>query len=110
MKEITKYADTVSCCLSKGLCAPVGAVLAGPKATIERARKCRKMLGGGMRQCGILGAAGIIALKDMTKRLGEDHANAKLMANLLNKIDGVSVDVDAVEINMVFFKVERTPR
>lgn len=107
VKEITKYADTVSCCLSKGLCAPVGAVLAGPKATIERARKCRKMLGGGMRQCGILGAAGIIALKDMTKRLGEDHANAKLMANLLNKIDGVSVDVDAVEINMVFFKVDR---
>ena len=93
--------------LSKGLCAPVGAVLAGPKATIERARKCRKMLGGGMRQCGILGAAGIIALKDMTKRLGEDHANAKLMANLLNKIDGVSVDVDAVEINMVFFKVDK---
>ena len=64
------------------------------------------MLGGGMRQCGILGAAGIIALKDMTKRLGEDHANAKLMANLLNKIDGVSVDMDAVQINMVFFKVE----
>ena len=60
-----------------------------------------------MRQCGILGAAGIIALKDMTKRLGEDHANAKLMANLLNKIDGVSVDVDAVEINMVFFKVDK---
>ncbi|MEI3424497.1 MAG: threonine aldolase family protein [Christensenellales bacterium] len=83
VKEITKYADTVSCCLSKGLCAPVGAVLAGPKATIERARKCRKMLGGGMRQCGILGAAGIIALKDMTKRLGEDHANASLWRTCL---------------------------
>ncbi len=105
VKEITKYVDTVSCCLSKGLCAPVGAIFAGPKATVQRARKYRKMLGGAMRQCGVLAAAGIIALNDMTKRIGDDHANAKYMAELLNKIDGITVDTDAVQINMVFFKL-----
>lgn len=105
VKEITQYVDTVSCCLSKGLCAPVGAVFAGPKATVQRARKYRKMLGGAMRQCGVLAAAGIIALKDMTKRIGDDHANAKYMAELLNSLEKVSVDMDAVQINMVFFKL-----
>ena len=70
VKEITQYTDTLSCCLSKGLCSPVGAIFAGPKATVARARKWRKLLGGGMRQAGILAAAGIISLKDMTKRLG----------------------------------------
>lgn len=105
VKEITQYVDTVSCCLSKGLCAPVGAIFAGPKATVQRARKYRKMLGGAMRQCGVLAAAGIIALKDMTKRIGEDHANAKYMAELLNSLENVSVDMDAVQINMVFFKL-----
>lgn len=105
VKEITQYVDTVSCCLSKGLCAPVGAVFAGPKATVQRARKYRKMLGGAMRQCGVLAAAGIIALKDMTKRIGDDHANAKYMAELLNSLENVSVDMDAVQINMVFFKL-----
>lgn len=105
VKEITQYVDTVSCCLSKGLCAPVGAVFAGPKATVQRARKYRKMLGGAMRQCGVLAAAGIIALKDMTKRIGDDHANAKYMAEMLNSLENVSVDMDAVQINMVFFKL-----
>lgn len=104
-REITKYVDTVSCCLSKGLCAPFGAIFAGTKATVQRARKYRKMLGGGMRQAGIMAAAGIIALKDMTKRIPEDHANAKYMAELLNKLDNVSVDMDSVQINMVFFKL-----
>ena len=108
VKEITRYADSVSCCLSKGLCAPVGAIFAGRAETVKRARKCRKLLGGGMRQAGILAAAGILALKDMPKRLSEDHANAKRLAELLSQIDGVSIDKDSVEINMVFFKLDRS--
>lgn len=107
VKEITKYCDTVSCCLSKGLCAPVGSVLAGNAATIAKARKYRKMLGGGMRQCGILAAAGILSLKDMTRRLSEDHDNARYMAKKLSGLSGVEVDLDSVQINMVFFRVDR---
>ena len=108
VKEITRDADSVSCCLSKGLCAPVGAIFAGRAETVKRARKCRKLLGGGMRQAGILAAAGILALKEMPKRLSEDHANAKRLAELLSQIDGVSIDKDSVEINMVFFKLDRS--
>ena len=108
VKEITRYADSVSCCLSKGLCAPVGAIFAGRAETVKRARKCRKLLDGGMRQAGILAAAGILALKEMPKRLSEDHANAKRLAELLSQIDGVSIDKDSVEINMVFFKLDRS--
>lgn len=107
VKEITKSCDTVSCCLSKGLCAPVGSVLAGDSVTIAKARKYRKMLGGGMRQCGILAAAAIIALKDMTKRLKEDHDNARYMAKKLSELSGVEVDLESVQINMVFFKLDR---
>lgn len=102
VKEITACVDSVSCCLSKGLCAPVGSVLCGSADFIRRARKYRKMLGGGMRQTGILAAAGILSLKEMTKRLEEDHANAKHLANLLAELPGVSVDKEAVQINMVF--------
>lgn len=107
VKEITKNCDTVSCCLSKGLCAPVGSVLAGDAKTVAKARKYRKMLGGGMRQCGFLAAAGIISLKDMTKRLKEDHENAKYMAKKLAGLAGVDVDLDSVQINMVFFRLDR---
>ena len=107
VKEITKYCDTVSCCLSKGLCAPVGSVFAGNAETIAKARRYRKMLGGGMRQCGFLAAAGILSLKEMTKRLGEDHDNAKHMAKRLAGLRGVNVDLDSVQINMVFFKLDR---
>lgn len=107
VKEITKNTDTVSCCLSKGLCAPVGSVLAGNAATIAKARRYRKMLGGGMRQCGLLAAAGILALTEMTKRLQEDHDNAKYMAKKLSGLKGVEVDLDSVQINMVFFRLER---
>lgn len=104
VKEITQYADTISCCLSKGLCAPVGSVIAGSAAFIERARKNRKLLGAGMRQAGILAAAGILALTEMPKRLHEDHENAKYMARLLQQIDGVTLDMDSVQINMVWFR------
>ncbi|HML37708.1 MAG TPA: low-specificity L-threonine aldolase [Bacillota bacterium] len=107
VKEITKNCDTVSCCLSKGLCAPVGSVLAGDARTVAKARKYRKMLGGGMRQCGILAAAGIIALKDMGGRLKEDHENARYMAEKLSRLKGVDVDLDSVQINMVFFRLDR---
>lgn len=106
-KELAQYCDSVMCCLSKGLCAPVGSVLVGERAFIERARKNRKMLGGGMRQAGFLAAAGILALTEMTKRLEEDHANAKYMAQRLAQIPGCAVNVDAVDINMVFFTLDR---
>lgn len=106
VKEIAACTDSVMFCLSKGLCAPVGSMLVGSKEYIERARRNRKMLGGGMRQCGFLAAAGLIALEVMTKRLQEDHDNAKYMAQRLQKMPGVTLDVNSVEINMVFFKLD----
>lgn len=106
VKEIAACADSVKFCLSKGLCAPVGSILAGSKEYIEQARRYRKLLGGGMRQCGFLAAAGLVALEVMTKRLQEDHDNAKYMARRLQKIKGISLDMDSVEINMVFFRID----
>lgn len=102
-RDIAQYADSVDVCLSKGLCAPVGSVLCGTREFIARARKNRKILGGGMRQCGILGAAGIIALRDMTKRLPEDHENARYLAKKLSEIPGVEVNLPMVHINLVYF-------
>ena len=106
VKEIAACTDSVMFCLSKGLCAPVGSMLVGSKEYIERARRNRKMLGGGMRQCGFLAAAGLIALEVMTKRLQEDHDNAKYMAQRLQKMPGVTLDMNSVEINMAFFKLD----
>ena len=106
VKEITQYCDTLSCCLSKGLCAPVGAIFAGPKAVVDRARRFRKMLGGGMRQNGILAAAGLIALKEMPARLQEDHENAKYLAEKLAAIPGIHVMMDRVQVDMVFFTMD----
>ena len=100
---ITKYTDTVMFCLSKGLCAPVGSMLAGSREFIERARKNRKILGGGMRQCGILAAAGILALTEMPAHLRTDHENAAWLRRRLAKIPGVHVKEDGIQINMVFF-------
>lgn len=108
-KEITQYTDTVMFCLSKGLCAPVGSILAGSREFITRARKNRKILGGGMRQAGILAAAGILALEKMTKRLEEDHANAAYLADLLDAIPQVSVRRLPISINMVFCKIDCDP-
>jgi len=100
-------ADTVSVCFSKGLGAPVGSALAGPRALIERARRFRKMLGGGMRQSGLLAAAAIYALDHHVQRLRDDHAAARALAAALAGMDGIKVDPapDAVETNMVFFTV-----
>jgi len=102
--ELASRADSVMFCLSKGLCAPIGSILAGPRDFIDSARRKRKIMGGGMRQAGVLAAAGLIALDEMTKRLGEDHENARELARLLAGIPGVTVDLESVEINMVFFK------
>ena len=107
-KEITQYTDSVMFCLSKGLCAPVGSMLAGSRQFIEKARKNRKLLGGGMRQAGILAAAGLIALEKMTARLSIDHDNAKYMAKRLVEIPGIKVNTEDVHIDMVFFDMEET--
>ena len=105
-REITRYCDTVMFCLSKGLCAPVGSMVAGKQEWIDRARKNRKLMGGGMRQAGILAAAGIIALTDMTKRLSEDHDRARRLADALSGIPGIEVDRDALDINMVYLAMD----
>lgn len=102
-KAIAAYADSVNVCLSKGLCAPVGSILAGSQAFITKARKNRKLMGGGLRQSGILAAAGIIALTEMVDRLSEDHKNAKYLADRLEEIDGCHVLRERLDINMVFF-------
>lgn len=98
---LTKNVDSVMFCLSKGLSAPVGSILAGSKEFIQRARKNRKMLGGGMRQAGILAAAGIIAIENMVERLGEDHKNARILGEGLADIDGIKVDLETIQTNMV---------
>lgn len=104
---LAKNVDSVMFCLSKGLSAPVGSILSGSKEFIQKARKYRKMLGGGMRQAGILAAAGIISLEKMVKRLEEDHKNARILAEGLNEIEGIKVDLETVQTNMVYFDVEK---
>jgi threonine aldolase len=105
VKTLTRGFDTVMFCLSKGLCAPVGSMLVGSADAMAKARIFRKSLGGGMRQAGILAAAGLIALEEMPKRLQEDHANARLLAEALNNIEGVEIDPETVETNIVIFRV-----
>jgi len=105
--EIAKYCDSLMFCISKGLCAPIGSLLVGEADFIAKARRNRKMLGGGMRQAGILAAAGIIALDKMTKRLNVDHENADNLAVQLDKIEGISVDFTKRDINLIFFAIER---
>jgi threonine aldolase len=101
---IARHADTVSVCLSKGLGAPVGSLLCGPANLIRQAIRWRKMLGGGMRQAGILAAAGIVALTSHIDRLAEDHAHAELLARKLSDIAEIRIDLDAVQTNMVFME------
>lgn len=109
VKEMAQYTDTISVCLSKGLCAPVGSVLVGNKDFIALARRKRKILGGGMRQVGILGAAGILALQEMPKRLQEDHDNAKYLGTRLKEVKGLEVYEERQQINMVFFRLKDYP-
>ncbi len=103
VKTITQSVDSVMFCLSKGLCAPVGSILCGSSPFIKRARRERKVLGGAMRQAGILAAAGLVALNEMIERLATDHANANKIATGLARIPGVDVDPDLVLTNIVFF-------
>ncbi len=100
--------DSIMFCLSKGLCAPVGSMLAGTRAFIEKARSVRKMLGGGMRQVGILAAAGLIALEKMPARLEEDHRNARLLADLLQKIKEMEVEPEKVQTNILMVGTAQT--
>ncbi len=101
--ELVAAADSVTFCLSKGLIAPVGSVLVGSRAFIDEARRARKILGGGMRQAGILAAAGLIALEKMTLRLDEDHAHARMLAEGLAEMPAIEIDPGRVMTNMVFF-------
>jgi threonine aldolase len=106
VKTLTRGFDTVMFCLSKGLGAPVGSMVVGSGELMDRARIFRKALGGGMRQVGVLAAAGLIALEQGPKRLHEDHANARLLAEALSHTEGVEIDLDAVETNIVIFKLK----
>lgn len=101
--RLLRHADSVSVCLSKGLGAPVGSVVAGDRAFVHRARRMRKAVGGGMRQAGVLAAAGLVAVTEMVERLADDHANAQLLARGLANLDGIEIDPATVETNIVFF-------
>jgi threonine aldolase len=106
--KLAAPADSVTFCLSKGLCAPVGSVLCGSKDFIQHSRRLRKMLGGGMRQAGVLAAAGIVALEKMTSRLGEDHRRAAHLAKSLAEIPGIRFTMGLPQTNMVFLTVDET--
>jgi len=105
VREFTRHVDNLMFCLSKGLSCPVGSVIVGSSEFIERARRIRKMLGGQMRQAGIIAASGIIALEKMIDRLEEDHVNARLLAEGISKIDGLYVDLNRVQTNIVLVEV-----
>lgn len=104
--ELARPADSITFCLSKGLCAPVGSVLCGSADFVRRARRIRKQLGGGMRQAGILAAAGIVALEKMTDRLCEDHVRAHQLAQGLAQIPGIRIDAGSPYTNMIFLTLE----
>jgi len=105
VREFTKHVDNLMFCLSKSLSCPVGSVVVGDQQFIEKARKTRKVLGGGMRQAGIIAAAGVVALEKMIDRLEEDHKNARRLAEGIAKIDGIKVDLNMVQTNMVLFDI-----
>ncbi|HZQ43254.1 MAG TPA: low-specificity L-threonine aldolase [Acidobacteriaceae bacterium] len=107
VSTLTRGFNTVMFCLSKGLGAPVGSMLVGSREVIERARVFRKALGGGMRQAGVLAAAGLIALEEMPKRLGEDHANARLLAEAIARCDAADIDPADVQTNIVIFTLKQ---
>jgi threonine aldolase len=103
--ELVDNVDSVTFCLSKGLAAPVGSIVCGTQDFIARARRTRKSLGGGMRQAGILAAAGIVSLEEMVDRLVEDHQHARLLAEGLSQFPEIDIDVDMVRTNLVFFRL-----
>jgi threonine aldolase len=107
--DIAACADTVTFCLSKGLACPIGSIFCGSEEDVEEAKRWRKRLGGGMRQVGVLAAAGLIALDHMVDRLAEDHANARTLAEGLSELPGVRCDLSRVQTNLVYFGVDRMP-
>ncbi|MEI7769569.1 MAG: low-specificity L-threonine aldolase [Chloroflexales bacterium] len=109
VRAITRHVDSVQFCLSKGLSAPVGSLVAGEHAFVARVRRMRKLLGGGMRQAGVIAAAGVVALREMVGRLAEDHANARALAAGLAALPGLSVDMGRVQSNIVRFELDAGP-
>jgi threonine aldolase len=105
VRRITRHVHTLQFCLSKGLAAPVGSIVAGPQTFVDNVRRVRKMLGGGMRQAGIIAAAGIVALEQMIERLAEDHRHARLLAEGLATIPGLRIDPELVETDIVRFEL-----
>ena len=110
VSELAKDADSISFCLSKGLSGPIGSVICGSNEFVEQARIWRKMVGGGMRQLGVIAAAGIVCLETMVERLAEDHSNARKLAIGLSKVPGISIDPDSLPTNLVFFEVTASNR
>jgi threonine aldolase len=108
VSTLVQEADSLMFCLSKGLSAPVGSVLVGNKEFIRRAHRTRKLLGGGMRQAGIIAAAGIVALEQMVERLAEDHENAQQLANGLADYPQLAVDAEHIDSNIVMFRLQNT--
>lgn len=106
VRELTRHADSVSFCLSKGLSAPVGSLLCGPADFIRQARRARKVVGGGMRQAGVIAAAGIVALEQMVDRLADDHAHARRLAEGLAAVPGIALDPARVQTNIVIFELQ----
>jgi threonine aldolase len=104
--ELAREADSVTFCLSKGLSAPVGSLICSDEEFIQRARRIRRMVGGGLRQSGVLAAAGIVALEEMVDRLADDHANASYLAKGLAEIPGIAIDPSLVQTNILFFRPE----
>lgn len=104
-EAITRHVDSVQFCLSKGLSAPIGSIVAGDAAFIAQVRRIRKMLGGGMRQAGVIAAAGIIALEQMIERLAQDHMHARLLAEGLAQLPGIQIDLPTVQTNIALFRV-----
>lgn len=107
VRELTAAADSVSFCLSKGLSAPVGSLLCGTREFIARARRLRKVVGGGLRQAGVLAAAGIVALEEMVDRLAEDHANARRFGEGLSHVDGITIDMGLIKTNILYVGITR---
>ncbi len=108
VSDLAAAADSISFCLSKGLAAPVGSMVCGTREFVDQARRARKLVGGGMRQAGVLAAAGIVALSEMVDRLADDHANAKKLAQGLAEIPDIHLDPEQIKTNLVFFELTRT--
>ncbi|MCP4415516.1 MAG: low-specificity L-threonine aldolase [Chloroflexi bacterium] len=110
VQELTQHVDSVTFCLSKGLCAPVGSVLCGSADFIKKAHRARKLIGGGMRQAGVLAAAGIVALSEMVERLADDHTHAKQLAHGLVEIQDIHIRPELVKSNIIFFELAETAK